>query len=54
MKVSRLSLLIAMFLSGSMAIAQGTVEDYRRAYSLREKFGAQNVFYDNAIDSATH
>lgn len=46
MKVSRLSLLIAMFLSGSMAIAQGTVEDYRRAYSLRERFGAQNVFYD--------
>lgn len=38
MKVSRLGLLIAMFLSGGMAIAQGTADDYRRAYALKEKF----------------
>lgn len=47
MKVSKLGLLVAMFLSGSMAVAQGTVEDYRRAYSLREKFSANKVFYSN-------
>lgn len=34
-----------MLLSGSMAIAQGTAEDYRRAYSLREKFSANQMFY---------
>ena len=47
MKVSKLGLFTAMLLSGSMAIAQGTADDYRRAYSLREKFSANNVFYSN-------
>lgn len=47
MKVSRLGLLIAMFLSGGMAIAQGTADDYRRAYALKEKFSAGKVFYSN-------
>ena len=50
MKVSRLGLLIAMFLSGGMAIAQGTADDYRRAYALKEKFSAGKVFYSN-VDS---
>lgn len=47
MKVSKLGLLVAMFLSGSMAIAQGTADDYRRAYALKEKFSANKVFYSN-------
>lgn len=48
MKLDKLSLfLIAMLLNGGMAIAQGTVEDYNRAYSLRDKFSANKVFYSN-------
>lgn len=33
MKMVRLGLSVAMLLCGGMAIAQGTVEDYNRAYS---------------------
>ncbi len=48
MKLNKLGLLmIAMLLNGGMAIAQGTVEDYNRAYSLRDKFSANKVFYSN-------
>ena len=47
MNVCKLGLLIAMLLSGGMAIAQGTVNDYNRAYALREKFSANKVFYSN-------
>ena len=47
MKMVRLGLSVAMLLCGGMAIAQGTVEDYNRAYSLREKFSANKVFYSN-------
>lgn len=48
MKVNKLGLfLIAMLLNGGMAIAQGTVEDYNRAYSLRDKFSNNKVFYSN-------
>lgn len=47
MKVCKLGLLVAMLLSGGMAIAQGTVEDYNRAYALREKFSARKMFYAN-------
>ena len=48
MSLFRLGLLmIAMLLNGGMAIAQGTAEDYARAYSLREKFNANKVFYSN-------
>lgn len=36
-----------MALVGLSAVAQGTVEDYNRAYSARKNFGAQNVFYSN-------
>lgn len=36
-----------MLLCGGMAIAQGTAEDYNRAYSLREKFSANKIFYSN-------
>lgn len=47
MKVGKLGWLVAMFLSGGMAVAQGTVDDYRRAYALKEKFSADKVFYSN-------
>ena len=47
MNVCKLGLSIAMLLSGGMAIAQGTVDDYNRAYALREKFSANKVFYSN-------
>ena len=47
MKMVRLGLSVAMLLCGGMAIAQGTVEDYNRAYSLREKFSANKIFYSN-------
>lgn len=46
MNVCKLGLSIAMLLSGGMA-AQGTVDDYNRAYALREKFSANKVFYSN-------
>ena len=44
MNVCKLGLSIAMLLSGGMAFAQGTVDDYNRAYALREKFSANKVF----------
>lgn len=48
MKVHKLGLfLVAMLLNGGMAIAQGTVDDYNRAYSLRDKFNSNKVFYSN-------
>ena len=49
MKLAKLALWAAMFLSGSMAMAQGTVDDYRRAYALREKYSADNVFYSDVM-----
>ena len=47
MNVCKLGLSIAMLLSGGMAFAQGTVDDYNRAYALREIFSANKVFYSN-------
>ena len=40
-------LLAAMLFCTNIAIAQGTIEDYRRAYSAGEKFSAHKVFYSN-------
>ncbi|MDD4515577.1 S9 family peptidase [Massilibacteroides sp.] len=47
MKRSKLSLFLVMLFGGIMAFAQGTVDDYNRAYSLRTKYGADKVFYSN-------
>lgn len=47
MKIFKLGLLASMLLCGSMAIAQGTVEDYNRAYSLKDRFSGNKVFYSN-------
>ena len=50
--------MLAMLLSGGMAFAQGSVEDYNRAYELRKKFGAKQVYYANVapqwIDGTHH
>lgn len=37
MKVGKLGWLVAMFLSGGMAIAQGTADDYRRALCIERE-----------------
>ena len=47
MKINKLLLLLGLLFCKSMLQAQGTVEDYRRAYSLSEKFSANKVFYSN-------
>lgn len=39
------ALSLALLLTGE-AQAQGTLDDYKRAYELRRKFGSGNVFYD--------
>ena len=47
MKMTKIILSVALFFYGSMAIAQGTTDDYRRAYALKEKFSANKVYYSN-------
>ncbi|MDE6076228.1 MAG: S9 family peptidase, partial [Muribaculaceae bacterium] len=39
------ALMVSM--TGISASAQGTVDDYNRAYSLRDRFGSANVYYSN-------
>ena len=39
------TLLLCSFFSASPCLAQGTVDDYNRAYSLYAKFNAQNVYH---------
>ena len=39
------TLLLCSFVSASPCFAQGTVDDYNRAYSLYAKFNAQNVYH---------
>jgi len=45
--MKRLVLILAVLLSGSMAFAQGSTDDYKRAYSLSKKFGRDKVFYSD-------
>lgn len=47
MKISTLGLMALLLLCGSKGMAQGTAEDYRRAYGLKEKFGNDQVFYSS-------
>lgn len=48
MKNKHLFLFVAILLyHGAMAFAQGTVEDYQRAYMLKEKYSANKIFYSN-------
>lgn len=39
------ALMVSM--TGICAFAQGTLDDYKRAYELRDKFNARNVYYSN-------
>lgn len=39
--------MFAMLLSGSMAFAQGSLDDYKRAYALSKKFGKDKVMYSD-------
>ncbi|MDE6770498.1 MAG: S9 family peptidase, partial [Muribaculaceae bacterium] len=41
------ALMVSM--TGICAFAQGTLEDYKRAYELRDKFNARNVYYSNVV-----
>lgn len=47
MKYKRLVIFAAVLLSGGMAAAQGTLDDYKRAFSVSQKFGADKVSYAN-------
>lgn len=47
MKISTLGFIAVLGFTGIQAGAQGTVEDYRRAYALKEKFGNHQVFYSD-------
>ena len=49
MKISNIRLSAALVLAClcGQAQAQGTADDYRRAYSLRDKYSASKVFYSN-------
>ena len=46
MKVLHAGVAVWLLVASHTAQAQGTKDDYMRAYSLREKFSATNVFYD--------
>ena len=45
-RLSLAALILSTCLSGRI-MAQGTAEDYRRAFALQEKFSASNVYYSN-------
>lgn len=47
MSCSKWILFIGLLFCTSLLSAQGTVEDYRRAYSLGSKFSAKKVYYSN-------
>ncbi|MCK9159542.1 MAG: DPP IV N-terminal domain-containing protein [Bacteroidaceae bacterium] len=47
MKNKKLSTLIALVLFSTLTFAQGTLADYNRAYSMKEKYSSKNVFYSN-------
>ena len=40
-----------LLVGAAAAMAQGTLDDYNRAYSLREKFNAKHVYYSNVTPS---
>lgn len=47
MNLYKTTLLFFLLISSTLSMAQGTVEDYNRAYSLREKFNAKHVYYSD-------
>lgn len=45
MKLKHIFIAATVAMAYAMAFGQGTVEDYRRAYELRSKYGADKVFF---------
>lgn len=45
MNVKAIIICTALLLNGGWAVSQGTVEDYKRAYALREQYSARKVYY---------
>lgn len=49
--MKRIAITLAAVFSAAALFAQGTVEDYRRAYSLADKFSPRNVYYSDVRPS---
>ena len=49
--MKKLLIVAALFAAMVNVSAQGTVEDYKRAFSLGERFSAKNVYYSNVRPS---
>ena len=49
MKFNNLWIIGAVLMTSGTALAQGTVEDYNRAYALRSTYGANQVYYSGVI-----
>ena len=49
--MKKILILAAAVLTAIQLSAQGTVEDYRRAFSLSERFSSKNVYYSNVRPS---
>ena len=47
MKLTKSISIVMLLFYSSVTFAQGTIEDYQRAYSLRNKFSNKNVFYSD-------
>lgn len=45
--LKRFTVFLALFLAAGNILAQGTAEDYKRAYSLRQKFSRDKVYYSD-------
>ena len=46
-RLKRFTVFLALFLAAGNILAQGTAEDYKRAYSLRQKFSRDKVYYSD-------
>ena len=49
MKVNKILLALAFIFVGGTAWAQGSLEDYQRAYSMRQKYGMDKVLNLNVM-----
>ena len=47
MKLTKSISIVMLLFYSSVTFAQGSIEDYQRAYSLRDKFSNKNVFYSD-------
>ena len=49
MKANKIILALAFILGGGTLWAQGSLEDYQRAYSMRQKYGMDKVLNMNVM-----